>query len=168
VTTRGATFIARERGNGISTPQRRFADEVPSHARWAEAFAILTAGLASVTKLGAPEASTLATAALNRAAEAVPAVMRDPVVRAVVAIGASLGERSVVPRPAISPPLPPPPLSSAPEPLPAPPAPASIFRYGRRSVTRLISRSGSLSLKQSGRPLSGGGTGRMRVPRRRS
>jgi hypothetical protein len=90
----GAAWLARDQNNGS---RRRFGEEVPPPARWAEAVAILTTALSTVAKLGDREASSIATSALIRVGESVPAVMRDPAVRVGIAVGAGLIEARPAP-----------------------------------------------------------------------
>jgi hypothetical protein len=84
--SRGADFIAR--GNGA--PRNR--EEPPPAARWAEAVAILVTGLSAIARLGGGEARSVAISTLNRASESVPSVMKDPSVRAAIALGAGIAE----------------------------------------------------------------------------
>jgi uncharacterized small protein (DUF1192 family) len=108
----GASYVARA-GNGSTPASRRFSEEVlPPVKLWAEAVAVLAAGLSAIVR-NPDQASTIAMATLHRAGEAVPTIMRSPEIRAALAIAATLAEdREIITQPAV--------LPVAPPPMPAP------------------------------------------------
>jgi len=98
-----ASYVARA-GNGSTPASRRFSEEVPPVKLWAEAVAVLAAGLSAIVR-NPDQASTIAMATLHRAGEAVPTIMRSPEIRASLAIAAATlaEDRGVITQPAALP-----------------------------------------------------------------
>jgi hypothetical protein len=90
----GANYVARA-GNGSTLAARRFSKEVPPVKLWAEAVAVLAAGLSAILR-NPDQASTIAMTTLHRAGETVPTIMRSPEIRAALAIAAAVAEAGSV------------------------------------------------------------------------